>query len=169
MEEAAVSLPWALGFYLSVVWKPIAQALQLQHRHCNTVCETVTHISYNERPVGPAFRAADITRRAYAHAINCFSRKDSCGSWGLKRIEPECSLANVSSWIFRSSALHSERVCGHIHFDSLPGLQEMCPYPGDALVLPSGVLTDKPWLADQQAQKTGLMCVCVCARSPVQF
>lgn len=39
MKEAAVILPGVLGFYLSVVWKPISQALQLQKQlHCSLVC-----------------------------------------------------------------------------------------------------------------------------------
>ena len=60
MKEAAVTLPGALGFYLSVVWKPISQALQLQkHLRCSLVCGCEMRarrphsqkFSHNEKPV----------------------------------------------------------------------------------------------------------------------
>lgn len=65
MEEAAVTLPWALGFYLSVVWKPISEALQLQNicaaTHSVCLWETFTHTSYNEKPVVAAFTELQIS------------------------------------------------------------------------------------------------------------
>lgn len=83
MKEAAVTLPGALGFYLSVVWKPLRPyssrtfyiAASCVDVKCMRLCarETFTfaEISHNEKPVVTAGRC-----RAYTLCTPALSHLD---------------------------------------------------------------------------------------------